>query len=193
MSKTEDISRHRFSSADKLFLDANIWLYVYGPQGNPADLRTRIYSGALANAIRAKSQILIDVLVVSEFINRFARMEYDIQYPDKANRKDFKQFRTSSDFVPLAQTIARETGKIMRFCSRTESGFASIDIRALMTEYEAGNCDFNDQVLARLCQNQGLLLVTHDEILKVKVWIYLPPIREFFKKLLRLPPVVLDS
>jgi predicted nucleic acid-binding protein len=168
MSKTEDISRHRFSSADRIFLDANIWLYVYGPQGSPTDSKTRIYSSALSNALLAKSQILVDVLVVSEFVNRFSRIEYDVQYPNKANRPNFKQFRNSPGFKPLAQVIARETGKILGFSSRTESGFAAIDIPAMLTEFKAGEHDFNDQVLARLCQSQGLLLVTHDADFKGK-------------------------
>ena len=29
--KTSDIRYYNFTSQDKLFLDANIWLYLYGP------------------------------------------------------------------------------------------------------------------------------------------------------------------
>lgn len=168
MSKAQDISHYRFLDTDKLFFDANVWLYIYGPQGNPNDWNARTYSGAFSNALKAKSQILIDVLVISEFINRFARIEYDIQYPDKSNRPDFKKFRNTPAFVPIAQTIASTIRQILKFAVRTESGFGGINIQAFLAEFEAGGHDFNDQVLVRLCQAQNLQLVTHDADFKGK-------------------------
>ena len=35
-STVKEVSRYTFSSTDHLFLDANIWLYLYGPQQPPA-------------------------------------------------------------------------------------------------------------------------------------------------------------
>ena len=43
-----------------------------------------------------------------------------------------------------------------------ESGFEKVDIGALLAEYEAGDTDFNDQILVELCRVKGLTLVTHD-------------------------------
>jgi len=70
------IEEYTFAAADKLLFDANIWLYIYGPQGNPADQRTRVYSAALAKILAARSRIVLDVLILSEFINRYARLRY---------------------------------------------------------------------------------------------------------------------
>lgn len=162
MSKAQDINGYRFSKTDKLFFDANIWLYVYGPQGNPGDPKARTYSGALANAMRAGSLILADVLVVSEFINRFARLEHQALYVVGKAPQDFKQFRNSPAFQPVAQAIVAAVRKILKLAARTESDFAAVDINALLTEFEGGGYDFNDQVLARLCLSQNLKLVTHD-------------------------------
>jgi predicted nucleic acid-binding protein len=67
-NKIRSIERHNFSRKEQLFLDANIWIYVYGPQG-PNDRKNRIYSSALANILRANAAIYIDVLVLSEFVN----------------------------------------------------------------------------------------------------------------------------
>jgi predicted nucleic acid-binding protein len=166
MSKAQDINGYRFSKTDKLFFDANIWLYVYGPQGNPGDAKVRMYSSALANAIRAGSLILADVLVVSEFINRFARLEHQALYLTGKAPQDFKQFRNSPDFQPIAQAIVAAVRKILKLAARTESGFASVDINALLTEFEGGGYDFNDQILVRLCLSQNLKLVTHDRDFK---------------------------
>lgn len=166
MSKAQDINGYPFSNTDKLFFDANIWLYVYGPQGNPGDPKVRIYSSALANAMRAGSLILVDTLVVSEFINRFARLEYQILQRAGKAPQDFKQFRNSADFQPIAQAIVASVRKIMKLAARTESGFVTMDINALLAEFESGGYDFNDQMLVRLCLSQNLKLVTHDGDLK---------------------------
>jgi len=162
MSKPIDITAYQFVETDKLFFDANVWLSLYGPQGAPNDPRAQIYSNALAEAMRAKSQIWVDVLVMSEFINRFARIEYDILYPKYARRPDFKQFRNSPEFKPISQAIAAAVRKILKFTARIESGFSTIDINALLAEFESTPNDFNDQVLTGLCLANSLVLVTHD-------------------------------
>jgi len=168
MSKPQDINNYRFSKTDKLFLDANIWLYVYGPQGGSNDFKTHIYSKALGHAMQAQSQILIDVLVISEYINRFARLEYDIQFPDKSTRPDYKQFRNSPDFIPIASTISATVRKIIKISSRLESNFSTVDIQELLAQFEIGGYDFNDQILTHLCQSHNMLLVTHDADFKGK-------------------------
>lgn len=168
MSKAADITTHKFADADQLFFDANIWLSLYGPQGAPNDPRTQIYSNALAEAMRAKSQIWVDVLVISEFVNRFARIEYDIQFPNRSRRPNFKQFRNSPDFQPISQAIAAAVRNILKFAARIESGFSIIDINALLLEFESNSNDFNDQILAGLCKNNSLVLVTHDSDFKGK-------------------------
>ncbi len=162
MSNAQNINGYRFSATDRLFFDANIWLLIYGPQGSSNDRRSQTYSGALAGALHAKSQILIDVLVISEFINRIARIEYDIQLPDKSNRPDFKPFRNSPAFVPIAQSIAHTMRQILKYTVRIESGFSGVDIQALLTEFETGGSDYNDQMLVSICKTQNLMFVTHD-------------------------------
>ncbi|MFZ5922436.1 MAG: PIN domain-containing protein [Chloroflexota bacterium] len=168
MSKAVDITVYQFAETDNLFFDANIWLTLYGPQGAPNDPRSQVYSNALAEAVRAKSQIWVDVLVVSEFVNRFARIEYDIRFPNKSRRPDFKQFRNSPDFHPISQAIAAAVRNILKFAARIESGFSVIDINNLLLEFEATPNDFNDQILAGLCKNNSLVLVTHDSDFKGK-------------------------
>ena len=155
------IERYTFAATDKLLFDANIWLYIFGPQGNPADHRTKIYSSALARILAVKSRIYLDVLILSEFLNRYARLRYDIMRP-AGWPKEFKSFRKSVDFKSIAKDIADDARRLVRQCERTESGFETVDIGMLLAEYEAGDADFNDQILVELCKAKGLTLVTHD-------------------------------
>jgi predicted nucleic acid-binding protein len=99
--------------------------------------------------------------VLSEFINRYARLEHQIQKAQGA-AADFKAFRKTPAFQNVAQNIAADVRRILKYCQRVESGFKTVDIIGLITDYEKGASDFNDQVLAALCRSKGLILVTHD-------------------------------
>lgn len=164
-SSAEDIRSYVFEPTDELLLDANVWLSVYGPS-KPGDWRAAVYSKALDKILKAKSRIYIDALIVSEFINRYARIKYYVQFPDPGTRPHFKRFRQSADFKSVAQDVAADVRRVLQHCTRVESGFAALDINALIDEYEKGNSDFNDQVLADLCKSRGLKLVTDDRDFK---------------------------
>ena len=140
-----------------MFLDANIWLFIYGSQ-NPGDARTDVYSSAFRRILEAKSRIYIDVLVVSEFINAYARLQWRIRAPGT----DFKVYRNSPDFREVAQQIADDAKLVLSHCSRIESHFDTLDADELMDEYAQGGADFNDQVIRNLCRSRNLKLITDD-------------------------------
>jgi predicted nucleic acid-binding protein len=160
-SNVQDITSCAFSDSDRLLLDANVWMFVHGPN-KPGDNRVAVYSRALAKILAARSAIHIDVLVLSEFINRYARLRHNILRSSAGAPADFKQFRNSADFKPVAQDIAGAVRRVLKDCTRTGSGFASVDIASLMDEYEKGESDFNDQMLTELCKSRGLTFVTDD-------------------------------
>lgn len=156
--KIVEVRAYNFTPQDKLFLDANIWLYLYGPQ-KPGNHWVRIYSAAFNRILNAESRIYIDVLVISEFINSYARLKWKLTASHYMN---FKSFRNSPDFKPVAQDIAADAKRVVDYCSRLQSGFAALAMADLLSDYAAGNSDFNDQVITELCKNNGLTLITND-------------------------------
>ena len=157
MSRVLEVKNHDFTSEDRLFLDANIWLYIYGPQ-KPKDWRVKIYSGMLKRIINKKSTIYIDVLVVSEIINRYARLKWQLF----ASGMDFKDFRESKGFIVIAQEISDVVRRVVKHCSRLESGFMKLEINTILDTYSQGNSDFNDQVVTEICKDKRLTFITHD-------------------------------
>lgn len=157
-TKALDVRQYSFTSHDELLLDANIWLYLYGPQ-RPGDKRTAAYSQAFAKILSARSRICINVLIVSEFINTYARLQWGINGKPLG---DFKKFRNSQDFKPIAADIAAAVNLVLKHCTRIESEFATLDTGQIISEYETGDYDFNDQIIAAICRKKGLKLVTHD-------------------------------
>ena len=160
MGKSEDIRSKTFTAGDSILFDANIWLFLQGPQGNPKDPRRGIYTQALADMLTAKCKIAIDALVVSEFINRFSRIEFELVKTAPNDR--FKVFRDSPAFKPIAAAIAKEVKEIFALCNRIESGFSVLNDVELLNKYAGGDSDFNDLMIADICKTNGYMLVTHD-------------------------------
>lgn len=155
---TLDVTSYNFTQNDELLLDTNVWLFVYGPQ-KPRNPKVETYSQALAKILDAQCSIYIDVLIVSEFINAYARLKWQLVAP---HIKVFKVFRKSEEFKAVAQDIAADVRRVLKHCSRVENGFETSEIEGLMTEYAAGEYDFNDQIIVELCQRKGFKLVTDD-------------------------------
>ena len=99
------------------------------------------------------------MLIVSEFINTYARIKWKLIAP---HINPFKVFRKSEEFKAIAQDIAADVRHVLNHCSRVENGFETLDIEGLMAEYAVGDSDFNDQIIVALCQRKGLKLVTDD-------------------------------
>ena len=157
-TKAFSLNNYVFGSEDQLFLDANIWLFLFGPQQSPVRNRVKTYSQAFKRILIAKSQIYIDVLIVSEFINSYSRIIWRNASPTVS----FKQFRNSRQFKPIAQNIAADVRNVLMHCSPMESGFSLLDMNDLLNDYAAGGVDFNDQVISELCRTKGLTLITND-------------------------------
>jgi predicted nucleic acid-binding protein len=153
-----DIRSYSFNAQDHLFLDANIWLSLYG-QAAWARRRTPDYSRAWRDIVQRGCAVFIDVLVVSEFINAYARIEYQRL---RTGQMTFKSFRKTSAFPPIAAMIAQCVTRILRRCRRLDSGFETCDINRLLNDFGQGSEDFNDQVIVEVCRTHGLKLITDD-------------------------------
>lgn len=149
---------YTFTSEDRLLLDANVWLLVYGPQKpGGRDSRVPIYSSALKRILSAGSSIFIDILIVSELINGIIRIRNNL-----GRQSSLRDFRGSPAFVAVAEETAEIARRVVGHCTRMDDPFAQLAIDAVLDEYSLGKSDFNDQILRELCMNEGLTLVTDD-------------------------------
>ena len=164
MYKAMEVRHHNFTSKNKLFLDANIWLYLFSPR-EPGDRWKQIYSEVFERILKANSRIYVDVLIVSEFINAYARTKWRAVAP---HIRSFKDFRSSTGFEPIAEDITAGVRQIISHCSRIESGFVTLQMDGLLTDYAAGNSDFNDQVITEICKSNGFTLITNDSDFKTQ-------------------------
>lgn len=154
-----DVRDYTFSDEDKLLVDTNVWLSVYGPMPFRRK-RAVAYSDALAKIKRAGCLVSIDVVIVSEFINQYARMEFNQRRDPTDN--DFKGYRNSEYFKPIANSIAITVMGMLRNCRRCDSEFPELKLSPMFASFAEGGIDFNDQVIAEICKNNGYTLLTDD-------------------------------
>lgn len=163
MNDIIDISQYNPLENDKLFFDANIWMYLYCPIGNyKKDTVTR-YAGFLKKAIQSKSSIFISSLVLSEFFNAWVRLGFNIlknkqpkQYIDF--KKDFRNTKLYKDEVSTIKTVV--TKHIMRISQRIDDGFKNISLDELFKEIEKS--DVNDNYYLLMAKLENFKIVTND-------------------------------
>jgi predicted nucleic acid-binding protein len=156
------LENYDFTSSDALLFDANIWLYIYGLSNTRHTERLkRKYEQQFRRIRSLKVPIFLDVLVLSEFINAYSRQFYN-RLPEATKPANFKTFRNSEAFQPIAQEIGKYSRRILAKTQRTNIAFESVEMGAIINSYVAANADFNDLMLAELCKANGFKLVTHD-------------------------------
>jgi predicted nucleic acid-binding protein len=159
-NKAHDAAKYVFSKGEPILIDANVWLYLQPPAAQPPPWFAARYSNALKNILGAGATPVIESLVLSEYLNRYLRLEYDAVW--RAAYPKFKDFRKSGDFTPLAQAAVADAKQILKLAAPKDTLLPSTDISATLTETEAGTLDFNDGVLVENCRLNGWKLLTND-------------------------------
>lgn len=158
-NKAIDATTHVFSVFDKLLPDANIWIYLNGPASDPTKWAVQTYSAILGDILNAGAEVFLDVLVLSEFINRFARMEMNRLQPAQ---RDFKAFRQSAAFTAVAKSIEQQTSQILSICQPLDHPFSEWNHGQMLTDFGLGGADWNDPLLVENCRKHGISPLTND-------------------------------
>jgi predicted nucleic acid-binding protein len=161
--KPQRIERFGFSANDNLLLDANIWLFLYCPHGDPNAHGPTVYSAAFKNIISAKSRIYVSSTILGEFINRYCRLAHELLLAKDAAPKDFKRFRKTAHFKKVAQAVGDAAQRVLKNANPIDDGFGSLEVEKILTNFESGKFDFNDLLIAKVCSRKNLTLVTDDE------------------------------
>lgn len=159
-NKAIDARKHAFTNADSILFDANILLYLYGPVVDPSKWEVQAYSKIFADVLNGGAQLFLDVLVVSEFINRFARLEMKRLQPGQV---EFKVFRNSTDFISVAKTIEAQVTQIFTICKPIDHFYSEWNHTNVLSNFGLGNFDYNDQLIAENCRKHQLVLLTDDK------------------------------
>lgn len=82
-NKAHNLSAYTFSANEQILFDANIWLYLFAPPQNPKAPFVAEYSAHFARMSKSGAKPVFDPLILSEYINRYCRIEWEGKYRTK--------------------------------------------------------------------------------------------------------------
>ena len=159
-NKIHDLNRYNFAKDEIVLVDANIWLYLFPAPSESSLSVTRQYSSAFKTILDTKVTIAINSLILSEYLNRYCRIEWVALH--KTTYPKFKDFRKSTDYTSVGQQAASFATRILKFCSKKDDDFSTANIIQILCDFESGIVDFNDGLIADTCFRYGWKLITHD-------------------------------
>lgn len=159
-NKAHDAAFYNFLAGEHILIDANVWLYLLPPAAQPAPWWATAYSGVFSRLLHAKAQPVVEALILSEYLNRYVRLEYDASW--RTPYPKFKDFRKSADGISVLHAAVAEIKQILKASAPHTTPLANIDIPGVLGEVQSGTVDFNDGLLIQTCRLNGWKLLTHD-------------------------------
>lgn len=154
-------------ATNNFFFDTNVWFYIHGPYADPSDVCTAKYSDFFASVLKARGRIHINSSVVSEFVNRYVRMIYNIEaddYQKQNNRKlEFKAFRKTVKYRETVVDVSDDLFHILQSVVQIDTPFSAFDVDGTLKKMSKSGVDFNDLVIIDDCVKNQFILVTHDK------------------------------
>ena len=157
-----------YSASQSVFFDANVWLSLYAPPSGVNNYWKGEYSKVLSLIVAGNAPVLIDATVISEYINRYCRIEFQAyeEYANPLSKRTFKEFRMqdSDTYKPIANSAAECVREMLEIPSirRVNDNFADRDIHAMLNDFSMGESDWNDLQIADLCRRNDCALLTND-------------------------------
>lgn len=145
-------------ASEKFFFDTNILLYLF--YSHTVDWASRSYSALYMQMLNKGIKMYIDNTVLSEFINRVIRIEYDMKMkisPDEF--MPFKRYRDTDDGQHTVNHANNLVKNILKFILIDGEVMDKIDIQSILI---VDSLDYNDKVIEHLCESKGYILVTND-------------------------------
>lgn len=145
----------------KIFFDANVLIYLFWSTG--AIKWETVYSEAFGKILIQKNECIVNFTVLSEFVNRTHRIEYDrflYRSGHSKNKFPYKKFRNSDDgktalidiYLILKESVLSDFAVV-------DKSFTKSDIEKFLV---VDSLDFGDKPIFEICKENNLVLFTND-------------------------------
>jgi len=158
--KAKNIADFKPSFNTKLFLDTNIWLYLYYPQNTTvAKQIIDNYSNAFDEILSKKCLIVTDMIQMSELINLVLRIEFRAYTNDKVNIS-FKEYRETTSYIEALANAKTLSLNILKSATLRSGIFNAEELKTMVDNCD--QADFNDIYFANFCFKENAIIITHD-------------------------------
>ena len=156
-------SVYKINKDEKVFIDTNILIFLFSPDFvSSRDYQVDKYSKILELLITNNNELYINSLVISEFINRCLRIDFEKNFQNENRTKDFKRdYRDSNAYAQTLRIIKKEIKKFLKLNVRQiHDEFDKIDILEELDHLD--KLDFNDLMIVKSIETYGLKLLSDD-------------------------------
>ena len=155
-----DIQTHTPSRSEHYLLDTNIWLFLYCPIGDSRRNIISKYSSFYNKLIKNHSTLYTTSLILSEFINRYLRMDCWIN--EKISRDKYKSdYRPSQAFSKTFKIIEQTVKeKILNQVKCLDDEMSKMSFDQIL--HDSRRSDFNDAYVSNLVKGKGISILTDD-------------------------------
>ena len=148
----------------KVFFDANILIYLFWATGSYWE---QTYANLYSRLNRQNNSYVIDFLVISEFINRAIKMEYQ-NYLDENGltyqEYKYKTYRDSQDGKEaLSDIYTIVSSEILESFEVVEKAYSKDGVSSM---FIVDSLDFTDKAIEQICSENDFVLLTNDKDFK---------------------------
>ena len=155
---------HLVEEKNKYIVDTNILIYLYGDTALKTETKkVKILYEKYNKALNLGCKVYIQAVVISEFINRWHKLEFDkikrleknykLNY--KKNYRDTEKYKENNEFI--MKTIK---DSILSRCIMINDNFNDEDKEKLFADNEGQ--DFNDVLIINIANKNGCYLLSAD-------------------------------
>ncbi len=146
----------------RIFFDTNILIFLFGTHTQDR-YRQNLYAKLYKMLLSPKSLFYVDFIVVSEFINRLSRVEYE-NYLNFHNlqRSEFsyKKYRNTDEGTTTIKGIySTAIDDILNKFLITGKQFIRKDLESFL---QINDLDFSDKAIELVCKENNFVLFTDD-------------------------------
>lgn len=155
---------YKINSSDNVFLDTNILIFLFSPDFvSSNDYQVDTYSKIFEILVEKQNNMYVNSLVISEFLNRCLRIDFNKNFQVDNNAKHYKNdYRGSKEYKQTLKILLKLLHKMLNVfkIQQLDDGFSKFET---ITEFEKSDeLDFNDLVISRTVLNQNLKLLSDD-------------------------------
>jgi len=158
-----DVKTYTAKGLDVFFFDNNIWMYLFCPLGEYNKSRQNHYSALLKSVDSSKSTIYTSSLILSEFANRYLRLDFALWHRTNGNpnAKYKEDYVGTKRYLETVEEVKEALRKIIGLCEKHPDNFNSISVDNILTHF--GEVDFNDSYYIELASIKNWKIVTDDQ------------------------------
>ena len=156
-------STYKISSEDRVFIDTNILIFLFSPDFvSSKEYQIDRYSKVFEMLVQNGCKMYINSHVISEYINRCLRIDFDKNVQDSGKTKLYKEdYRNSPRYEDTLKKVLKELNKFLSLdVIQLDDSFSNFNI--IDNYKENMKFDFNDMIIAKNVKENSLYLLSDD-------------------------------